>query len=169
MIFCGLAIMPATMVHNDRIYGAWFATGIFSMVGMLALYFPVCAWFVGNKAIKMLQHGSTTSAKFFGVNLKGTWRTSPPVVEFTYQVEGKAYQTSTQMIGVSHFTIDTYKDVFYDPAQPEQSVVLLENILFDKQTGRFECSPLCYIPCLVVAGIICCEIIAITVLVVQAI
>jgi len=157
------------MVHDGRIFGAWLATGIFSGIGMFALCVPIRAWFVGTKAVRLLQNGTATRANFFGVNLPGPKRVPPPpVVEFTYQVEDKTYSVSTSVFDAFHLTIDTCKDVFYNPMQPEQSVVLPDAIHFDKQKGCFECSLPHYMPLLLTVTIICVEITAIIALVVRA-
>ena len=166
-VMFSLAILLATMLHDTKISGAWLATGIFSAVGMLALCILFRAWFVGKKAVRLLQNGTATKGKLFGVTLQGWGIYPPPVVGFTYQIEEKTYSVVTHVYDASRLTINTYKDVFYDPIRPEQSVVLPDAIHFDEQIGRFRCSPLRYMPLLLAATIICIEIVAIIVLVVR--
>ena len=170
VVMFAVAILPATMVHDNRIFGAWLATWIFFGVGMCALCLPIRAWFVGKKAVRLLQTGTTAQAKFFGVNLPGTKGAAypPPIVGFTYQVEDKTYSVSTYVFDASSLTTNTAKDVFYDPMRPEQSVVLPDAIHFDEQSGCFECSLLRYMPLLLAVSIICVEIVVIGVLAVRA-
>ena len=171
LCFFTLAFFPAVLLHDNSKYGAWFATCTFSIVGTLALCLAIYAWFINRKAVGLLRHGNMTQGKFFGVN-PGTKGVNRILVEFSYQIDDKIYIVSTPLSGTSRFTIDTCKDVFYDPMQPEQSVVLYglpDGVHFDEQAGRFWVHPLRYIPFLVIASIVCCEIVALAVLVIHAI
>jgi hypothetical protein len=170
MLMFTLIILYFPLVHDDEVYVTLLTFLIF-VIGVLALFVPTLSWFAGSKAIRLLQNGTATRAKFFGVNLVGANRAKAPMVEFLYRVEDQAYSVFSEDSGASRLTIETCKDVFYDPMHPEQSVVLhgLPNgIHFDEQTGRFLCSPLRYMSMLLMATIVCGEIIAIAVQVVRA-
>jgi len=163
------ALLAAAKVHDSTLYSAWFATGILSLIGMLALCFVVHAGFAAGKTIRLLQNGIATHAKFFGVNLAGTRIDSTIAVDFEYQVEGETYTVSTQAFSKSRLTINTSTLVFYDSMLPKQAVVLDNNIGFDETTGRYYIDPLhCALP-LLLATVVVGAIVAIAVFVLSAI
>ncbi|MCL2120483.1 MAG: hypothetical protein FWH27_18880 [Planctomycetaceae bacterium] len=164
-----LALLAATVVHDNTKHGAWLAMGCGSLIGMFALYFPVHAWFVGGKKIQLLQNGTVTQAKFHSVTLSERRDINTPIVDFEYQVDGKAYTASTYLSGATRLTVTTCNAVFYDPLQPEQAAVLPCGTDFDEQTGRFGVCSLRWIGPLLRAIVVCGEVIAILVLVIHAI
>ena len=168
---CGflLALIAATVVHDNTIHGAWLAIGCGSLIGMFALYFPVYAWFIGGKKIRLLQNGAVTQARFHSVTLPGRRDINASIVDFEYQVDGKAYTASTYLSGAVCLTVTTCNAVFYDPLQPEQAAALPYDTDFDEQTERFGVHSLRWIWPLLKAIVVCGEVIAILVLVIHAI
>ena len=132
------ACIPATVVHDHRKFGAWLAVILFSLIGTVGLSLAIYAWFLGGKVIRLLKTGIPVQAKFYAVNLAGSKLDRAPVIDFEYQVEDKTYTVSTQTIGISRFTRDICQTVFYNPASPEQAVVLDNNIVFYETPERFD-------------------------------
>ena len=86
--------------------------------------------------------------------------------DFEYQVDGQQYMASVKGMGheLSRLTDAPCKVVFYDPTEPKQSMLLDKmplDIYFDELTGRFGVHPLRLVPALLMAAIVCGEIVAI--------
>lgn len=158
--------------------GGWVFPLIFigagSLFGIIGLCFPICSWFSGGKAAQLLRGGDTTKARFLGMNSTNMQVNGRSVmkVDFEYQVNGETYTASARALETSRLTDADCQVVFYDPMQPDKSVVLNglpQGIRLDEMTGRFWVNPLrCVIP-LLAAAVVCGEIIAIVVMVVLAI
>jgi len=179
----GAAMFFAIMLHAalqegkepDRL---WVGTGCFAAMGVCGLCYVIYTWFIRNKAIWLLQNGTMTQGKFLAVGPVPAEEKSKGLgmvmAEFTYQVDDKMYTASTRTFGASRLTFDTCKDIFYDPTQPEQSVVLdglPDGVHFDEPTGRFwvNVSSYRYTASLLMAAIICLTIVILAVLVMTAI
>jgi hypothetical protein len=124
--------------------------GMGSLFGLIGLCFPIAGWRSGGKAIFMLQYGEAVKARLLGTKPTNVSVNEHRVmkVDFEYQVEGTMYTASAQAIDISRLTEDGSKIVFYDPMQPERSIVwegLPSAIRFDKLSGQFGASVL---PCI---------------------
>ena len=120
--------------------------------------------------IRLLKIGTPIRAKFYAVNLAGSKFDKAPVIDFEYQVEDKTYTVSTQTLGISRFTRDSCQTVFYNPASPEQAVVLDNNIIFYETPERFHVvSQLRCMLALLAVAIICGAIITTVALIIRVI
>ena len=84
---------------------------------------------------------------------------------------GKRYKASARALDTSRLTDEKYKTVLYDPMEPKQSIVLdglPRGIRFDESTRRFWVNPLRLVLPLLLATIVCGEIVAIIVLAIKA-
>jgi len=142
--------------------------------GSIALYnFPIYSWFTGGKAIRVLEHGTPTIAKYVGKGSTGIQVMGRTVMEvdFEYQVDEEKYIASARASDLSRLTDTQSKVVLYDTTEPVQSVVLdglPHGIYFDELTGQFLTNPLrCALP-LLMATFVSGEIIAIILLVIRA-
>ena len=145
-----------------------------SLFGVIGLCFPIYSWFVGGKAIHLLRDGITTSARFVGMKETGVRVNRQPVmkVNFEYQVDGERYTASAHALDTSRLTDCKYKTVLYEPMQPERSVVLdglPDGVHVEDLTGRFWVNPMRLVLPLLVATIVCGQIVAIVVFVLRAI
>jgi len=156
----------------------WFDSVIFlgmgCLIGLIGISFLIYSWFAGGKAIRFLQEGEAAKARFLGMNPTGTLINKKPVMKanFEYQVEGSMYTASATALDTSRLTDAPCEVVFYDPMQPDKSIVmdgLPRGIYFDELMGQFGANPLhCVFPFLA-AAVVCCEIAAIVLFVVRAI
>ena len=147
--------------------------GIGLLFAAIGLCFPIYSWFAGGKAIRLLQDGTATGARFLACNPTGMSVNDQAVmkVDFEYQVDGQAYTTSAQALDTSRLTDKMSKVVLYDPVQPARSVVLEglpSGLELDEWSGRFSVSPRhCMLP-LLGATIVGGQFIAIIVLTILA-
>ena len=138
---------------------------------MIGLYLVFCTWFVsGPKMIRFLQEGIATEARHLATFATGkTDEESVEIqVDFEYQVDGKIYHVSAKRYDdVSRLTDALCKVVFYDPAEPKQSMLLDDmprGIHFDELMGRFCVNPLRCVPAFVAGAVVCGEIVVLVVL-----
>jgi len=141
--------------------------------GSIVLYkFPIYSWFAGGQAIRILERGTPTSAKYVGKSLISIVNNQIVMeIEFEYQVDDEKYTASARVLETSRLTDTKYTVVLYDTMEPMQSVVLdglPHGIYFDELTGQFLTNPLrCALP-LLMATFVSGEIIAIILLVIRA-
>jgi len=143
---------------------------LFAIVGLCLPYY---AWFVhGPKMLHCLQDGIAAKARHLATFPTGkTFAGRKSVhkemqIDFEYQVDGQQYMASVQGVGheLSRLTDAPCKVVFYDPTEPKQSMLLDKmplDIYFDELTGRFGVQPVRLVPALLMAAIVCGEIVAI--------
>lgn len=154
----GLTLTHGGVVQSWLLFCWVFGVG----VGGLGLLANV--WSEGGKAIRVLQYGLPVHAKYVGMKTEGSGEIS---IDFEYQVSGKTYTVSAQAKDTSRLTDTEYKEVFYDPEQPDRSVVwdgLPHNIYYNKATGQFWIDPKRLILPLAAVVIVGCEIVAILLL-----
>ena len=154
--------------------GALIFFGAGTLFGIIGLCCPIYSWFVGGKAIRLLQDGIATGARFHGMVETGTRVNSQPImkVNFEYQVDGERYTASAHALDTSRLTNDKYKTVLYDPMKPDKSVVLdglPKGVRLDEMTGRFWVNPMRVVFPLLAATIVSGQIVAIVVFVLRAI
>jgi hypothetical protein len=160
-----IATFPEDM-EQDRLKIVLFIS-LFAFIG---LCFPISSWFAGGRAIRLLQYGIATKARFLGPNPTNENSEQSPKFDFEYLVDDQTYTVTAQAqndFQLSRLTDTKSKVVFYDPMQPDRSVVLDGlpcGIQFDEWTGQFRVNPLCNALPLLAATIVCGEIIAIIVL-----
>jgi hypothetical protein len=159
--------------------GRLFSLIILFAFGVLGLGTQMKSWSAGEKAVRLLQYGLATHAKYVGMNTDGS---NVINVDFEYHVNGKTYTVTAQAKNpsdvrakdrdISRLTDTEYKEVLYDPEQPDRAVVLdglPRNIHYDKATGQFGIDPKHLRLPLAAVVIVCCEIVAILVLGLSAI
>ena len=134
---------------------------------------PIYAWFTGGKAIRLFQDGTATGARYLDMNPTSTQVNNRYVmkIDFEYQVADRFYTASAYALDTSRLTDGKSKIVFYDPTEPEKSVVLegYSGIQFDEVLGQFWTNPIrCALP-LLAAGIVGAEIVAVIVFALRAI
>jgi len=165
-------VQNLTLARGGSLSLLFFGAG--SLIGVFGLCFPIYSWFVGKKAIRLLREGTATKARHLATtptNMRVN-KQSVMKVNFEYQVDGETYTASATALDISRLTDSPCKVVLYDPMQPEKSIVLdglPYGINIDELSGRFWVNPLrCMFP-LLMATIVCSEIVAIVVLVIRAI
>ncbi|MDR0327359.1 MAG: hypothetical protein LBI05_03585 [Planctomycetaceae bacterium] len=159
---------------GNAILGLWIFIGAGSLFGLIGLCFPIASWRSGGKAIFMLQYGEAVKSRLLGAKPTNVSVNDQRVmkVDFEYQVEGTMYTASIKETDTSRLTDAKSKVVFYDPMQPERSIVwdgLPSAIRLDELTGQFGANPLYYILPLLAATIVCGELAAIIFFAIRAI
>lgn len=144
---------------------------LFGGIGLY--YFPIYSWFAGSKAIRLLEYGTATNAKYVGKTPTGIQIHDRQVmkVDFEYSVDENSYMVSARAYNLSRLTDTKNKVVFYDPMQPEQAIVfdgLPRGIYLDEGMEQFRVNPMHCAPPFLAATFVCGEIIAIIILTVRA-
>jgi hypothetical protein len=157
--------------------GGWLFPLIFLAVGLfcgiIGLGALMYAWFTGGQAVRLLQDGTATGARFLDMELTNMRvnRKRVMAINFEYQVAGVCYQATAHALKTARLIDGKSKTVLYDPTEPETSVVLegYSKIRFDELSGQFWTNPLhCVLPFLA-AFIVTAEIAAAIVLAIWAI
>ena len=164
--FIGVGVIVPDMPIMVRLM----CIGMSSPFAIVGLWLVFYAWFVGGiKTIRFLQDGIATKVRLLTTFPTGKQSDNTPQmqIDFEYQVDGTKYKVSLTGFDISRLTDSPCKVVFYDPVEPQQSMLLDQlprGIYFDELTERFRVNPLRVIPAFFMAAFVCGEIVTIIVL-----